>query len=448
MIRRSLTRRGALAVAGTTFAALAGCSALSTGSEYDQRQLREIGERPVPDSSYSYPFTVPTSMIDFHRERTVALLEQVPESVSLPNAATASEIENDRTALSDHVETATGEDGGQDDGSESENVENDDGQAPPYRRLFEWRQNRVEAASLLGRYRAATGEINRAALRQRRVAIRSARSDFVAAHEYRGSDPERAVYRHQSLEGVLRNVGRELEPYPPFPDEPTDDPDTVGSLVEKVVRAKALLTDVRRFREQLPAEGTSYRPAMMATATWLRRRTRLTETKLERYLENGSDAFERDISGTTADVWFGVARDSARDHSNSDLVGAIGESSYATAVIEAGLRRTALSTLETVVDGIESGRFDETPSADELGSLRETAVEAVQSILDGDSRFEHRFVESGISCIRDGSERLEAGTSSESVNRAAGRFAYAGSLAGQATTVTEEVKYLLTTAVE
>jgi len=448
MMHRALTRRGAVAAAGTTLAALAGCSALSMGSEYDQRQLREIAEQPVPDSSYSYPFTVPASMIDFHRERTVALLEQVPESVSLPNAATASEIENDRAALSDRVETASAEDGGQDDDSESENAENDDDQAPPHRRLFEWRRNRVDAASLLGKYRAATGEIDQTALRQRRDAIRSARSEFVAAHEYRGIDPERAVFQHQFLEGMLRNVGRELEPYPPFPDESTDDPETVGYLVGKVVRAESTLTDARRFREQVPAEGTSYRPAMMATATWLRRRARLTETELERYLENGSGSFGRDVTGTPADVWFGVARDIAREHSNSDLIDAIGESSYATAVIEAGLRRTALSTLETVVEEIEGGQFDETPSTDELRSLREAAVEAVQSTLDGDSRFEDRFVEPAIGHIRDGSKRLEAGTSSESVNRAAGRFAYAESQARQATAVAEEVEYLLTTAAD
>ncbi|WP_372480677.1 hypothetical protein ACAH01_06960 [Halomicrobium sp. HM KBTZ05] len=441
-MRRTVTRRRALGTTGTILAALAGCSTLSTGTRYDEERLRDIAEEAIPDPSIQFPFTTPSSMIAFHRDRARAFLEQVPESVSLPNAATARSIENERSALADRVDSESRE------ADDSDGESDEDSRRTPRERLFDWRRNRVEAARLLGRYRAATGDIERSALRERRDAIRSDRADFVAAHEYRSTDPTSAVHQHLVLESMLRTVTRELEPYPPFPEAPTADPDEVGYLVGKMVRAEATLSDARRYRDQLPDDGDSYRPAMMATATWLRRRARRTETALERYLEQGVSALDGDVSGTPRESWFRVAREIARDHSNSELLDAIGESSYAGAVLEAGRRRTALSTLETVVDEIEGGTYGGRLSMAQLASLRERAVSNVQSTLQKQDRFGRRLVEPAVDRIRDGSQRLGSGASPESVNRAAGRFAYAEYQAPQASAVADEVRNLLTSAGE
>lgn len=433
------SRRNVLAAATGGLAALAGCSFTTEGT-YDGEALRRLAEKGQFERPDHHPLAVPGGMVRNHRARARAILGEVPASPEVPNELIASDITNERERLHEALRqtTETTPEGGNDTGGETA------GRKRAFDRLGVARRHREDAAALLGTYRAATDDIGRTDLERRRDEQRDRLAAFRSAWDYRASDPVRAALVHEHLEHLLGSVEHALTPWPRFPDDPAGDMDDVGYLVEKVEEAAALLDDLERYREQITGEGTQvYRPALMAAATWLRRRARRESFGIEEPLERGLEAFDRDLGTSVARYRFTMARDAVQDYSNSDLLDAIEEEGYANGVLFATTRRAAVTTLADTVETIESGPPGTDVSAGSIETTRRRAHETVGSKLDyGPDGLMARVLDPAFTTMQEARDELQSGTSGTPPRAYAG-YLYADRFAVAAVDAADELAFLL-----
>ena len=358
------SRRAVLAGVGSAVAALAGCSALSGGSgrAYDRDSLGRIVDDASRPHPVEFPFVVTDEQLRAHRDRIRAQVDTVPSDPSVPNEAVARELRERRESVRQRLD-AVGTD------------------EPPHRRLDRLRELRRQAAQLREAYLAATDDIDAGQVRRRRDEVRDRLSAFRAAWDYRGEGPVDAVAANAELEGHVSRVTHELEPWPPFPESVTAVPEGVGYIVGKIETAAATLTDAERFRGRLADRATGrYRPAMMATATWLRRRCRDQAASFEAVLEADGLPVDRDAADSPADHLYNLAVDAARGYTNEGLLEEIGEEGYAGAVRYATQRRAVLRALESVATQVDAGTDDPNPAVPADPSVREIEAAREQAV--------------------------------------------------------------------
>ncbi|WP_424002216.1 hypothetical protein ACOZ4I_01225 [Haloarcula salina] len=371
---RETTRRGLLAACGAGLAGLAGCAGLSP---FDDREERvdtgrldgDLATVALPASPY--PISVPASLGERHRERARELLDGVPDSPSIPNAAVARKILEERDQAADSLETH---------GEARESW--------PLDRLDGHRYDRSEAASIRSAYRAATGEDDGERLNDYRRTVAATRAAFAGDLAYRASGPVTAVLAHEPLEGLLAECREELQPTPPYPDDPRAEPFRAGDAVGTVERSAAALGDARRLHDRYLREASDPTPQWDRIATAaesLERALRFSQDRVEGYREPDSDVFEGDLEGTTARRLYA---DAARDLRirTEETEAAVDDADFATAVLDAGRGLVALEVLTAVVTGIREGGYQGDPTAATVRAGAEASAAAIESALDTEPR--------------------------------------------------------------
>ncbi|WP_254841383.1 hypothetical protein [Natronomonas marina] len=278
MDRSSTTRRRFLLAAGAaSSAALAGCNDLGDLGEGSSEEI-PLGELPeVPDEGESVPVVADAVPVDIERAKLQATATRVTDLLeTLPLPLGAREIPNGyvRGRLVDAADEAT--------------TYLDEARSATTRlsALQSLRYARTEARFAAEGWAFVEDGRTKAELRERhRETVEDAEA-FRSAHEYRGTDPVRAVVVHAHVEANVRRVLADREPsvyeesgdlltvaewgeyaesarthledgrylYERFTDSLSPGAGSLEGTFDSA--ADSLVTDVRRRRDELPPEGT------------------------------------------------------------------------------------------------------------------------------------------------------------------------------------------------
>lgn len=366
MTRRS--RRSVLAACGAGVAALAGCSVdVSVGGddgpEYDGAALRAIvEEQPVPPRPDAFPVRVRDRLVERHYDRARELVGTIPERPAVPNEAVAERLRERRERVADRLEDRSDAPRGLD-------------------RLAAARRVRGDAGEIDGAYRAAVGNVDREQVDDRRETLRGDLHAFEGEWAYRGGEPEQALVFHAELEGLVRAVRRNVEAWPPLPEDPRDDVFRAGEVLGNLEEGRATLDDGDRLRvrylDSVP-EPTSYRSTVTAAAHRLDRRASMERRRVGDFLDvPAPEAFEREIEETPAARLYERARDGAEQ-----WIGDAGSTrrsgEHATATVESARALAALRTFEAAVDAIRAGEYGRPDDTGPVATAGEEAVEALR----------------------------------------------------------------------
>ncbi|KOX94840.1 hypothetical protein AMS69_02980 [Haloarcula rubripromontorii] len=370
---RETTRRGLLATCGAGLVGLTGCSGLSPFGEREERVDTgrldgDLATVALPGSPY--PISVPASLGERHRKRGRELLDGVPDSPSIPNAAVAQKLREERDRAGDSLEADS------------------DREAWPLDRLDSYRYDRSKAASVRSAYRAATGKDDGDRLREYRRTVATTRSTFAGELAYRANGPVAAVLAHEPLEGLLAECREELQPMPPYPDDPRAEPFRAGDAVGTVERSAAALADARRLHERYLRAASDPTPQwdqVAVAAESLERTLRFSQDRVEGYREPDAEVFERDLEGTTARQLY---TDAARDLRirTEETEAAVDDADFAAAVLNAARGLVALEVLTAVVTGIQEGEYQGDVSLSTVRSGAKASAAAIESALDTEPR--------------------------------------------------------------
>ena len=366
------SRREVLAACGAGMTALAGCSGLDIGGDdqtFDTAGLGDLRREDVPRPPATFPVSVPDAMVARHRDRARELVDRVPARPEVPNGAVAERFRRDRESVLDRL----GEDGADASGPAGD----------PLRPLDAARIVRGEAAAVEAAYRAATDAITPEAVADRRSELRSALFEFERDWTYRGDDPASAVVMHRALEGLRLDARPGIAPDRPFPDDPSTDALRVGELVHRLEIGRAALSDARRlrtrYRERL-SDPRPYRTAISVAADRIRRLSRQYSRDLEGYTDPDPEElpFDRSVEGTPLERLYVRAIDGVEIF-RTDAAEARHRGDHATVVIEAGITRTVLRALESIVADIRNDRVTVPETVDGVVETRREAFEALES---------------------------------------------------------------------
>ncbi|MFB6069386.1 MAG: hypothetical protein ABEJ76_00045 [Halanaeroarchaeum sp.] len=367
------TRRALLAGVGTAATAiLAGCATFG-GSE--GRATERVGEAAfsegVPSLDWPvspFPVAIPPSLRERHRNRARALLESVPADPSIPNGVIESGIETDRERVAERLARGS---------RATMDVE----------RLDDWRGYRGDAASLVGRYRAATGIDEGDAVRRRRGSVRDGIGRFAADVTYRATTAVEATLVYSTVEALLEDARRYARPTEPYPEQPVAAVDRAGEAVRAVERAEAAFADAASLHDAYlttRGDGTSRWVTLVRASRDLAFAVDRAVRPLERYRQaDPQDVFDRDVEGTAAGRLFEIAARRLRPASDEtrDLQRS-GE--FATAVLESGRDLAAVASLRGAVDAVEKGRLAETVTETVVRDAAARARSAVVALEDAD----------------------------------------------------------------
>ncbi|TKX58097.1 hypothetical protein EXE44_07235 [Halorubrum sp. SS7] len=388
-------RRFLAGVATAGAAAVAGCSGLPfTGGETERREAAAVPTDLVDATEWPsapFPATVPDALAAAHVSRARDLLDAVPAEPSLPNAAVAAAIADDRARAVERVDAEPTD-------------------PWPTESLAARRRARGTAATVRGAHRAATGVDDGAALTARRRAVREDRATIAADLEYRAEATAAAALAYEPVESLLAACARHLVPTVRYPDDPVAAPFRAGDAVGDVERARAAATDAAGLRDAFHGDREGLGPrwaSLVAAADVLDGSVRRTRAEVRRRTGDEAAPGDEDLSGTVAQE-LAVATDRRTESAVRDVERASDNGNYATAVIEAG---TALATVEArrrAVEAIRDGRHREPPSESSLRSAAERAREAVAAV-DGGDPLAARFVRPALASLERVADEIDAG---------------------------------------
>ncbi|WP_336022329.1 hypothetical protein [Halobellus salinisoli] len=363
-------RRFLAGLASVGVAGLAGCSGLPFVEGDDEREYVELprdaaGSIEWPDSPF--PVAVPPTLADSHRERAETLLASVPTDPSVPNGAIAEELRTDRERTAERLDEAA-----------------DD--PWPTDRLETWRGRRHEAATVLGAYRAATGEDDAEEVETQRRSVRDAFGSLAADHEYRASSPLEAVLAHEPIEALLADCRGRTRPNPAYPDDPVAHPFRAGDAVGRVELARATLADAARVRSVYLTERDdppSRWTALIDASDRLGLAVSRARSTVRDFLDVYEPPFEADLDGTPATALFrrasGQVSASADEYEERRDDG-----DYATAVIEAGQALAAVEALRAAIEGIRGDGYQDPVSVESVRETADRARDAIDAIDESD----------------------------------------------------------------
>ncbi|RLM50612.1 twin-arginine translocation signal domain-containing protein [Halorubrum sp. Atlit-28R] len=396
MTRDSRSRRGFLAGLATAgAAAVAGCAAspLADG-ETNRGEATAVPPGLVDAVEWPpapFPATVPDSLAAAHQSRARDLLDAVPAEPSLPNAAVAAAIADDRARAVERVDAEPTD-------------------PWPTEALAARRRARGTAATVRGAYRAATGVDESADLAARRRTVREDRAALAAGLEYRAESTAAAALAYEPVESLLAACARHLVPTVRYPDDPVAAPFRAGDAVGDVERARAAATDAAGLRDAFHGDREGIDPqwaSLVAAAETLDGSVRRTRAEVRRRTGDEAVPTDEDLSGTVAQE-LAVATERRTASAVRGVERASDDGNYATAVIEAG---TALATVEArrrAVEAIRDGGHRNPPSESSLRSAAERAREAVAAV-DGGDPLAARFVRPALASLGRVADEVDAG---------------------------------------
>lgn len=357
--RHELTRRGLLAVVGTS--AIAGCSSLSErtgGSKSTIRvyDLPDINKESVPEPIVppSLPIEVAPKQFATARDRVNTLLS------SLPTPLGPTEIPNGhiRQHLTDAADEAT-------DGLDKARIARTNLQA--LQSLQRARKHARYASA--GWAVADQGQSISPLRREYRQTLSKARS-FRNSHEYIGEDLVRAALVHAYIENTLNRIVDTTRPR-------TDDEGqllTVAEWGETAESAQASLDDTRHLAEQFAGSLSDDAGTVDGILT------RTAETLLA---DSQSRRTELPPEPTTSD--WGVAenvRNHIRRRVNDGTNSVIASIGPARAVIVATEQLAYLRAFDRVEERIEAGEITTVDTAKALREIRSTAYNELTTALE------------------------------------------------------------------
>ncbi|SFH54777.1 hypothetical protein SAMN04488066_10819 [Halorubrum aquaticum] len=361
-------------------AALAGCAGLRSSND-DEPAGTDVDLRPDAVESVEwpaspFPVAVPSSLAAAHEARARELLDAVPadpgdpddsEDPPIPNAAVARELRNERERAAERLES---------------------GSDRPWAtgRLAEWRGIRSAAATVRGTHRAATGEDDAAAVRERGRAVREDLGSFVADHEYRARSPREAVLAHAPVEDLVAACRRRVRPRPEYPADPLARPFRAGEAVGRVERARASLDDATGLLEAYRverAETASQWASLIGSARRLRAAVGRERSTVGEFLARDDPPVDDDLRGTAAGRLFTEASYRAESLAE-DVEEHVDDGAPATAVVEAGRALVALEALGTAVEGIRDGAYRDAVTAESVDRMDDRARESLAGVAESD----------------------------------------------------------------
>lgn len=352
------TRRGLLATLAAT--GVAGCSGDLPGVDDD----REIESRGLPavdveDTSFgttpefpvspTFPVSVAAAQFRRHRDRTTALLSELPTPLSaetVPNGHV-------RAELADAVREAT--------------TALADARTAPTERvaLRRLRDARVEAGYAAAGWGFATGERELPAARNSFDAVVDEAQEARETLEHVAGDPVVATAGYAAVEYLFTRAGDR------------DTPNAESTLLRvaetggAVERARATLADARHLDDRLADTGTERHTDRLRTAA-----QRLFEQLRER---------QSAVATPTPSSERSVASEALRafDRAVSNRQVSVGDADGpATALLTGTHQLATLSAFETITERAEAGALDRIESAAWVRRRREAAVDAVESALE------------------------------------------------------------------
>ncbi|MFB6093064.1 MAG: hypothetical protein ABEK02_08650 [Haloquadratum sp.] len=389
---RRQSRRRVLTATGTILAtALAGCGggAPLPGDDdavsYDRAALTALAAQSPPAPPTAFPLSIPSNAFDRHRSRIRALLDAVPVSPNLPNGALSAKLAERRSEVAERLRATAGDEATQSGETGSEYLPD---LATPRERLDDLRSIRADAAEINAAYRAATGRLDRGALRSRQRALRSELYDFLSSWTYDGASPLEALIVHRHLEGLIERVRMSLREHTSVPDRPTDAVFEAGEVAASVEHARAALADAAllrgAYRESI-AEPTSYRETIQAAAERLGEQYEITaaHTDIHAYADRDEPPFERSIEGTPAGVLYRRALERVDERVLEERSV---DRQPASRSLRVAIGLAAIHTFRTVVTEIEAGKYGVPDSVAPIAQARADAIDALRMVWGGEPR--------------------------------------------------------------
>ena len=351
------TRRGLLATLAAT--GVAGCSGelpgLGGDREIESRGLPAVdgedtglGTTPEFPVSPAFPVSVAAAQFRRHRDRTTALLGELPTPLSaetVPNGHV-------RAELADAVREAT--------------TALADARAAPTERvaLQRLRDARVEAGYAAAGWGFATGERELSTARDSFYAVADEAQEARETLEHLAGDPVVATAGYAAVEYLFTRAGDR------------DTPNAESTLLRvaetggAVERAHATLADARHLADRLADTGTERHADRIRTAA-----QRLFERLRERQsaVATPTPNRERSVASEALRAFDRAVSDRRRSVADAD--------GPATALLTGTHQLATLSAFETITERVEAGALDRIESAAWVRRRRAAAVEAVESAL-------------------------------------------------------------------
>lgn len=362
--RSPVTRRGALAVVGTTL--LAGCSLPNVlGSdpvELDGHDLARVVDRDHPTIPSPLPVEVSRDHVAHARERAHSLLASVPLPLSpeeLPNGTMREALHREAEHARDHLTDAI--------------------EAPGTReRLDVLAHARGPARSIAASWAYTQDELTISDVTEERETVAQAAREFEKRREYLGDDPVRAVIVHDVVEQWTNDASDDARSVWEGEDATAL---AIGEGAADVAEARASLSDARHVYEQYAAslsDRQSIRDRLEAA------RDSLSETVDDRLTDlpdedvEIQDQLDADTEGTVA----GRAIESLH-HGVYDRYEYAYADGLAGAVLGQVARLARIGAFETLRDRIEAGEQRTVTSVEDVEAMREAAVTAVDGARSG-----------------------------------------------------------------
>lgn len=438
------TRRGFLALAGCT--TVTGCTGLFDGLRgdgddevtVDGDALREAVSGEVPTAPDTIPVDIERAYLDESAARAREFLSSVPAPLGpddLPNGAM-------RAELSDTYESATDAlDAGANAESRFEAAES-------------FREARRYARSVAASWAAIDEGLTRDEVREAAEPVRNALDDFRGRWRYVGDDPVRAVLVHATLESLVERAARQLRrvtnPARRRARErrTRESPITVGETAGALERARAALDDVRYLYDRYTASlddrrrlGSAFEAAGESlTATVEERRSDLPDG--DRH--DPSSFVDRDVDDTP------VGSALAELHSYVDsgyvLQNSRSLNQRASVVVAAHETLARVRAFESLRQRVADGEYVAVESVDDVRTLRENAVAAIETARESADRphLDRRVVGDLSGSVSYADDRIADRASSDEVQlewfyRELGRYVQAAELAPAAPPTSAEV---------
>lgn len=365
------TRRGVLALAGSV--ALAGCGALpnlggSSPPDLDAARLDEITAEEVPTIPQTVPVIIADDHVQGHADRARALLSEAPvpfDEEEIPNGAMREEMNATAEAARSTVEE------GQNAGS-------------PYEAVSTLRDARGNARTVATAWAYADERLRREDLEDDATALADDVAAFRDRLSYVGDDPVRAVLVYEPVESLVASAANNADGRPENPrtTRQAENLVTASEYAANLERGRTALTDATYLFDRLRGDLAAGRD--------------LSET-FEDALDELLDRLQSetaDIDGTdpVSAVVDADIEDSPVEtplqylHSDITHSGSITthreDAEVASALVAVHRELTRVRAFQDLRDRVESGENYEIESTEDVATIRESAITAIDTALD------------------------------------------------------------------